>query len=350
VELRDQIAEWLSQYANAGTRRTYAYALGLPVAWVDPAAAPARGRPPAAAPGPLHHLAWFRWCAARDLDPRAATANHVKGWLHALDAAGAKPRTRRRMLSTLSALYGHLAESGVIPANPAALNRSRLGLGARDASPTIRLTAAQVAALLTAAARPTVRGRYARLHATRSVAYVALLTLGLRVSEITGLDRGDRYRTGGDDVLRVLGKGGLHREVYVTELVREALSDYLAERDRLAGTANPVRRGRSGTGASPLLATRAGARCSRIDLYAQLRRIAADAGPALDGVAERVHPHALRHAYVTIALEHDAPIQHVRADVGHATIATTQHYDRGLRRRSASAADVVAKALDLYKS
>jgi site-specific recombinase XerD len=350
VELGDQIAEWLSQYANAGTRRTYAYALGLPVAWVDPAAAPARGRPPAAAPGPLHHLAWFRWCAVRDLDPRAATANHVKGWLHALDAAGAKPRTRRRMLSTLSALYGHLAESGVIPANPAALNRSRLGLGARDASPTIRLTAAQVAALLTAAARPTVRGRYARLHATRSVAYVALLTLGLRVSEITGLDRGDRYRTGGDDVLRVLGKGGLHREVYVTELVREALSDYLAERDRLAGTANPVRRGRSGTGASPLLATRAGARCSRIDLYAQLRRIAADAGPALDGVAERVHPHALRHAYVTIALEHDAPIQHVRADVGHATIATTQHYDRGLRRRSASAADVVAKALDLYKS
>jgi site-specific recombinase XerD len=316
---------------------------------VDPAAASARGRPPAAAPGPLHHLAWFRWCAARDLDPRSATAAHVKGWLHALEAAGAQPRTRRRMLSTLSALYGHLTESGVISANPAALSRSRLGLGARDASPTIRLTAAQVAALLAAAARPTVRGRYARLYATRSVAYVALLTLGLRVSEITGLDRGDRYRTGGDDVLRVLGKGGLHREVYVTDLVHEALAAYLAERDRLAGTANPVRRGRSGVGASPLLATRAGTRCSRIDLYTQLRRIAADAGPALDGVAERVHPHALRHAYVTIALEHDAPIQHVRADVGHATIATTQHYDRGLRRRSASAADVVAKALDLYK-
>jgi len=350
VELREQIAEWLSQYANAGTRRTYAYALGLPVAWVDPAAAPARGRPPAAAAGPLHHLAWFRWCASRDLDPRAATATHVKAWLHALDAAGARPRTRRRMLSTLSALYGHLTESGVIAANPAALSRSRLGLGARDASPTVRLTAEQVAALLTAAARPTVRGRYARLYVTRSVAYVALLTLGLRVSEITGLDRGDRYRSGGDDVLRVLGKGGLHREVYVTELVREALAAYLAERDRLTGAALPARRGRSASGASPLLATRAGGRCSRIDLYTQLRRIAADAGPALDAVADRVHPHALRHAYVTIALEHDAPIQHVRADVGHATIATTQHYDRGLRHRSASAADVVAKALDLYKS
>src|SRR6185312_3174871 len=101
-----------------------------------------------------------------------------------------------------------------------------------------------------AAARPTVRGRYAQLYATRSVAYIALLTLGLRVSEITGLDRADRYRTGGDDVLRVLGKGGLHREVYVTDLVRDALAAYLAERDRVAGTAAPARRGRSGAGAS----------------------------------------------------------------------------------------------------
>jgi site-specific recombinase XerD len=350
--LRDQLSDWLSQYANVGTRRTYAYALGLPIAWVDPAAeSTTAARPPAASPGPLHQLAWFRWCATRGLDPRAATATHVKAWLHALDAAGAQPRTRRRMLSTLSALYGHLAECGLIAANPAALNRARLGLtaSARDASPTVRLTAQQVAALLVAAARPTVRGPYAQLHATRSVAFVALLTLGLRISEITGLDRGDRYRSGGDDVLRVLGKGGLHREVYVTELVRDALEAYLAERDRLSGAAVAARRGRTAAGSSPLLATRADGRCSRIDLYNRLRRIAADAGPALDGVADRVHPHALRHAYVTIALEHDAPIQDVRADVGHATIATTQHYDRGLRRRTASAADVVAKALDLYK-
>ena len=148
-------------------------------------------------------------------------------------------------------------------------------------------------------------------------------------------------------MLRVLGKGGQHREVFVTD-ARPGRAGGLPRRARpLAGTATPARRGRTGAGATPLLATRAGGRCSRIDLYTQLRRIAADAGPALDGVADRVHPHALRHAYVTIALEHDAPIHHVRADVGHATIATTQHYDRGLRRRSASAADVVAKALDL---
>jgi site-specific recombinase XerD len=94
-----------------------------------------------------------------------------------------------------------------------------------------------------------------------------------------------------------------------------------------------------------MIATRDGGRCSRVDLYTLLRRIARNAGPALDGVADRVHPHALRHAYVTIALEQDARIQHVQADVGHATIATTQHYDRGRRTRESTAADLVAAAI-----
>ena len=351
--LRAQLADWLAQYANAGTRRTYAYALGLPVAWVDliggvPAPAKTATTPPPAPRGPLHHLAWFRWCAARALDPREATGRDVKAWLHALDAAGASRRTRQRMLSTLSALYGHLAEAGAVAANPAALHRGRLGLSstARDASPTVRLTAAQLRALLLAAGglAHTRNPRLQRLYATRAVAFVALLTLGLRISEVVGLDRGDLYRSGGDDVLRVLGKGGHHREVYVTELVGAAVGQYLAERDR-AGGAVPARRGRTVAGSSPLIATRDGGRCARADLYTLLRRIAAHAGPELAGVADRVHPHALRHAYVTIALEQDARIHHVQADVGHASIATTQHYDRGLRTRATTAADLVAAAI-----
>lgn len=346
--LREQIADWLSGYANSGTRRTYAYALGLPIAWADPVrdgAAPESGRrrPPPAAAGPLHDLAWFRWCARRGTDPRAAVSRDVKAWLHALDAAGAEPRTRRRMLSTVSALYAHLAEAGIVPANPAAIDRSRLGLAAsaRDASPTVRLTAAQVAALLDSAGRL----RTPPLLARRAAAVVALLTLGLRISELTGLRRGDLRRTGGEDVLRVLGKGGLHREVFLTDLARTALEAYLAERDRAAGTAVPARRGRSRGDDTPLVATRSGGPCARADVWALLRRIARTAGPELDGVRDRVHPHALRHAYVTIALERGAAIQHVQADVGHASIATTQHYDRGLRTRATTAADRVAAAV-----
>ena len=48
---------------------------------------------------------------------------------------------------------------------------------------------------------------------------------------------------------------------------------------------------------------------------------------------------------MTIALEQEARIHHVQADVGHASIATTQHYDRGLRTRATTAADLVAAAI-----
>ncbi|GAA1571424.1 hypothetical protein GCM10009789_26240 [Kribbella sancticallisti] len=358
AELQAQIADWLSQYANAGTRRTYAYALGLPPSWVDAldrmggagetggSAGAGGGRPPRGV-GVLHQLAWFRWCAARGMDPRAATGREVKVWLHQLEAAGAEKRTRQRMLSTLSAFYGHLTETGVVPANPAALNRARLGLGrtSRDASPTIRLTAGQLRALLDAAAELPNRTRHRFLYARRAVAIVALLTLGLRVSELVGLDRDSLVVSGGEPMLRVLGKGGVHREVYLTDLAATALTDYLAERDTAAQATAPALRGRTSANRTPLIATREGTRCSRFDINTLLRRIAVQAGPALDDVADRIHPHALRHAYVTIALEQDARIQHVQADVGHATISTTQYYDRGRRTRETTAADLVAAAI-----
>lgn len=376
------VMEWLSQYANQGTRQTYAYALGIPQEWavwhlpqtseravaspVDAAAPSAvqmsadvavrggrghggagRNAPPAAGSGVLHELAWFRWCAGRAMDPRAATGTDVKAWLHTLDATGASKRTRQRMLSTLSAFYAYLTEVGAVPANPAALNRSRLGLNrsARDASPTIRLTAAQLRALLDAAAELPNRTRHRNLYAARAVAVVALLTLGLRVSELVGLDRDNLMVSGGESMLRVLGKGGIHREVYLTQLAATALQNYLVERDRTAEATAPAVRGRTNAVVTPLIATRDGGRCSRFDMNALLRRIAVQAGPALAEVADRIHPHALRHAYVTIALEQDARIQHIQADVGHASIATTQYYDRNRRTRATTAADLVEAAI-----
>ncbi|MEU6701629.1 tyrosine-type recombinase/integrase [Pseudonocardia sp. NPDC046786] len=347
--LRALVARWLAGYGTAQTRRTYAYALGLPPGWADAVtgagprtpARPDSTAPPPARRGRLHHLAFFRWCAGHALDPRQVTAAHVTTWLHTLDAAGAGKRTRARMLSTVSAFYAFLAEHGVVDGNPAALHRGRLGLTgtSRDPSPTIRLTAAQVRALWTSAAALPNRTRHRELYARRAVAFVALLSLGLRISEITGLDRDDLVVSGGERVLRVRGKGGTVREVFPGDACVDALTGYLLLRDREYGAALPVRGG--GAGRSAMLATRDGGRCSRHDLYLLLRRIARNGGPELADVADRVHPHALRHAYVTLALEAGAPIQHVQADVGHASIATTRHYDRSLRSRAGSAADLV---------
>ena len=352
-ELRDQLADWLSQYANAGTRRTLrlrpraAGRVGRPGG--EPRTrAPARPPPPRA-PAPPRLVPLVRRARPR---PRAATATHVKAWLHALDAAGARPRTRRRMLSTLSALLrpprrdrGDRGQPGRAQPGPARARRERARRVAdgpahrRDRSPRCSPpppgppSAAGTPACTPPARSPSSRCSPSACASPRSPGWTAPTATAPAARTCCAC-----WARAGCTARCTSPTSSATRSTPTSPSATAS-----------PATATPARRGRTGARSPPLLATRAGGRCSRIDLYAQLRRIAADAGPALDGVADRVHPHALRHAYVTIALEHDAPIQDVRADVGHATIATTQHYDRGLRRRSASAADVVAKALDLYK-
>jgi site-specific recombinase XerD len=371
AELLKEIAEWLGGYGNRATRRTYAEGLGLTVTEADirdwlpsadeaaktmrvsnswpaavthyarvigaaPSAAASQHRPPPAAPGRFRHLHWFRWCASSGVDPLTATSTHVKAWLDALNTAGSAPATRDRMLATVKALYTHLADTGLAAGNPAALNRRRLGLGATATSTTgtVVLTTAQVKALYAAASTPR-RGASA-LDTARAAAVVALFTLGLRVSELCGLDRGDLHVTRGRRALRVHGKGGKTRTVYLHEAADHALTDYLRERDTDAGTTLTRR---TVPGDSPLLVTRTGNRYRRQAVWQLLQRLSADSP---------LHPHALRHFYVTTAVEAGAQLVHVQADVGHTSIDTTEQvYNNAARDPSRSAVDLVGDVLDL---
>jgi site-specific recombinase XerD len=368
------ITDWLAGYGNRGTRRTYAEGLGLPVTAADlhpwgttrhaapdwstavlhysatlgisPADEAVR-RPPPAARGRFRALHWLRWCAGHGIDPLAARSAHVKTWLDALADAGAAVATRDRLLATVKACYTHLADEGLAAGNPAALNRRRLGLvvPADNASTTVTLTIAQVQTLCDTASTP--RRGASPLDTARARAIVALFTLGLRVGELCALDRADLHVTRGRRALRVFGKGGKTRIVYLHALAEEALAAYLRLRDAADPDGSAVaRRGAPARPPAPLLITRTGRRYQRQAIWQLLRRLAAAAGGPLQDVADAMHPHALRHFYVTTAVEAGAQLVHVQADVGHSSIDTTEQvYNNAARDPGRSAVDLVGNAL-----
>jgi integrase/recombinase XerC len=135
---------------------------------------------------------------------------------------------------------------------------------------------------------------------------------GLRVGELASLDVRDVDLHRGD--VRVRGKGGKERVVPLPAAAREALSRWIESRRRPGLLAEPLftsLRGRADG------ARRLSARDAR-------RMLAARARSA--GIADRVHPHRLRHSYATHLLDMGADLREIQELLGHASLSTTEKY------------------------
>jgi len=145
--------------------------------------------------------------------------------------------------------------------------------------------------------------------AARDWAIVEVLyATGIRVSELTGLDRADLDP--GNRLVRVRGKGGRERMVPYGVPAHAALEAWLALRPRVA------------TGASGD-ALFLGARGGRLDPRAARARVHAVMAGA--GVRD-VGPHALRHTAATHLVEGGADLRTVQEVLGHSSLTTTQRY------------------------
>jgi integrase/recombinase XerD len=256
----------------------------------------ATAAPPATTPSPTcgSSSTGVRIASSRRWPLSATTSSCTCAWLQ--DVRRYKPSTVSRRLSVVASFYRTCVIDGVLEHSPADYVRRP---SVPPESPTLGLTHLQFEAMLTAARESTNPFDFA---------LVCLLgLLGLRIFETVGADIDDLGEEHGHRVLRVRGKGGKIVLVPLPPAVSRAV-------DRAAGE-RPT---------GPLLLNRRGSRMDRHAATRRLRQLAAVAGVRLP----RMHPHMLRHTFVTTMLDAGVDLRDVQIAARHADPRTTMRYDR----------------------
>jgi len=138
-----------------------------------------------------------------------------------------------------------------------------------------------------------------------------LFSTGLRVSELTGLDRKKINIERGEFAVR--GKGSKLRVVFLSDSAKAALSRYLDKRTDVEN-ALFIRHRLKQEKVS-------GLRLTPRSIQRMIKKYAVKAG-----IVNKVTPHMLRHGFATDLLQGGADIRSVQAMLGHQSIATTQLY------------------------
>jgi site-specific recombinase XerD len=240
---------------------------------------------------------FLNWCAERRVDPLAAARAQVELYVRWMqEIRQLKPATVSRRMSVVAGFYRTCVIDGILDHSPAEHVR-RPPVPAE--SPTLGLTHLQLEALLSVArdsANP------------YDFALVCLLgLLGLRIFEACGANIDDLGEEHGHRVLSVRGKGSKTVLVPLPPAV-----------------ARSVDRAVAGRTTGPLLLNRYG---SRMDRQAATRRLAALARASRMRMP-RLHPHMLRHTFVTTMLDAGVDLRDVQIAARHADPRTTMRYDR----------------------
>jgi len=141
-----------------------------------------------------------------------------------------------------------------------------------------------------------------------------LFSSGLRVSELTGLNR-DQINLKRREFM-VRGKGEKDRPIFISPEAAKWVEHYLSKRE---DTAKPLFVRYSGT--------------KKVDLTGNFHRLTPRSvqrivarSALLAGITKHVSPHTLRHSFATDLLMNGADLRSVQAMLGHSNIATTQIY------------------------
>ncbi|MFT7328216.1 MAG: site-specific recombinase XerD [Crocinitomicaceae bacterium] len=154
----------------------------------------------------------------------------------------------------------------------------------------------------------------AKKHSRNYAIINMLFSTGLRVSELTSLNRDIDISK---EEVTIRGKGDKIRIVFLSHNARKSVSDYLKTR----------------TDMDEALFIQAGPRIVKLEeqnislritprsVERLVKHIAIEAG-----ISKKVSPHTIRHSFATDLLRNGADIRSVQIMLGHSNIATTQIY------------------------
>ena len=246
------------------------------------------------------------WLLMQDVALAQAARGDLLAYLGSLSAAGQKPRSIARLLSSLRRFYRYLVREGMREDDPSRLIEApKLGRSLPDT-----LTESEVDALLSA---PNDSALGQRDRAMLELIYAT----GLRVSELVGLTMTQISLQQG--LVRVIGKGNKERLVPLGEEAQARIEQYLKySRPELL----------DGHPCDHLFVTGRRAGMTRHAFWHIVKRYATQSG-----IEKHLSPHTLRHAFATHLLNHGADLRVVQLLLGHSDLSTTQIYTHVARER-----------------
>ena len=230
-------------------------------------------------------------------DFESLTEEMCSAWIADLFQNNVSARSIQRHVSSARGLFNYLKKSGVVRNSPFELINSPKS---PSHLPNI-LSPEEVSQLLNFKPK--------NVQEKRDLAIIELIySSGLRVSETVNTNLGDFEDN--KNFLRVLGKGSKTRLVPVGRYAKNAIEDWIIERNKLA------------TKDGSLFVNLRGNRITTRSVQQRLKNIA-----IMQGLPP-VNPHMLRHSFATHLLESSGDLRSIQELLGHSSLSTTQIYTR----------------------